>query len=184
MAKKRRKKKKIRFPWLPLFVLLAIGAIGFYFTNELRGSMFAILAFIAFLLLWKISKRIRRSRKLKRTRIHQIDQMTGEEFEQFLGTFFKKRGYKVSYTAQSGDYGADLILKDGRETIVVQVKRYASTVGVKAVQEIIGAVRMYEASEAWVVTNNYFTKQAINLANMNDVYLIDRDQLIELLSEK
>lgn len=184
MAKKRRKKKKIRFPWLPVITLLVIGAIGFYFTGELRGSLWAIVAFIAFILLWKMSKKIHRHRKLKRTRINEVDKMTGEEFEQFLAAFFKKRGYKVSLTAQSGDYGADLILKDGRETIVVQAKRYSGTVGVKAVQEIIGAVRMYEASEAWVVTNNYFTKQAVNLADMNDVYLINRDQLIDLLLEK
>lgn len=184
MAKKRRKKKKIRFPWLPVIMLLVIGAIGFYFTGQLRGSVWAIVAFIAFILLWKMSKKTRRYRKLKRTRINEVDKMSGEEFEQFLAAFFKKRGYKVSLTAQSGDYGADLILKNGRETIVVQAKRYSGTVGVKAVQEIIGAVRMYEASEAWVVTNNYFTKQAVNLADMNDVYLIDRDQLIDLLSEK
>lgn len=184
MAKKRRKKKKIHIPRLPLLILLVIGAIGFYITGELRGSLISIVAFIAFILLWKINNKVRRYRKLKRTRIDEIDTMSGEEFEQFLGAFFKRRGYKVSYTAQSGDYGADLILKDGRETIVVQAKRYSGTVGVKAVQEIIGAVRMYEASEAWVVTNNYFTKQAVNLADMNEVYLIDRDQLIDLLLEK
>ena len=182
MAKKRRKKKKIRFPWLPTLLLVGIGAIGFYFTGSIKGIIISIVAFIAFILLWKLNKIIRRYRKIKRTGIHDIDSMSGEEFEQYLGAFFKRRGYKVSYTAQSGDYGADLILKDGRNIIVVQVKRYSSTVGVKAVQEIIGAVRMYEASEAWVVTNNYFTKQAINLADMNDVYLIDRDHLIELLS--
>ena len=183
MAKRRRKKKKVRFPSISVLILLAIGAIGFYFTGELRGSIIAILAWGAFILLWKINVKVRRYRKIKRTRIEEVDKMSGEEFEQFLGAFFKRRGYKVSYTAQSGDYGADLILKDGREIIVVQVKRYSGTVGVKAVQEIIGAVRMYKASEAWVVTNNYFTKQAINLADMNDVYLIDRDQLVELLSE-
>lgn len=183
MAKKRRKKKKIRFPWLYVTLLAAVGAIGFYFTAELRGSLISILAFITLIIFWKINKKIRRYRKLKRTRIGEIDTMSGEEFEHFLGAFFKRRGYKVRYTASSGDYGADLILKDGREKIVVQAKRYSSTVGVKAVQEIIGAVRMYDATEAWVVTNNYFTKQAVNLAEMNDVYLIDRDQLVELLSE-
>lgn len=110
--------------------------------------------------------------------------MTGEDFEHFLGELFKKRGYKVSYTATSGDYGADLVLKDGRDVIVVQAKRYSGSVGVKAVQEIIGAVRMYKANEAWVVTNSHFTRQAEKLAEINDVYLIDREELIKLMKKK
>lgn len=184
MAKKRRKKKKIRLPLVPIVLILVLSAIGWYFTGTLQGIIITILSFFAFILFWKLNQKIRQYRKLKRTGIHEIDAMTGEEFEQFLGAFFKKRGYKVSYTAQSGDYGADLILKDGRSKIAVQAKRYSNTVGVKAVQEIIGALRMYEADEAWVVTNNYFTKQAVHLADSNDVYLIDRDQLLELLLEK
>lgn len=40
---------------------------------------------------------------------------------------------------------------------------------------------MYDATEAWVITNNYFTKQAQKLAETNDVYLIDRDELIEMI---
>ena len=110
--------------------------------------------------------------------------MTGEEFERFLGELFKRRGFKVSYTATSGDYGADLILKDGKDIIAVQAKRYSGSVGVKAVQEIIGAVKMYDATEAWVVTNSYYTKQAVKLATINDVYLIDRKELIDIILEK
>ena len=113
-----------------------------------------------------------------------VIEMTGEEFEQFLGELFKKRGFKITYTSISGDYGADLILRDGDEKIAVQAKRYSGNVGVKAVQEVIGAVKMYDADEAWVVTNSYFTKQAIKLAEINDVYLIDRDELIDIILGK
>lgn len=107
--------------------------------------------------------------------------MTGEEFEEFLGMLFKKRGFKVTYTKTSGDYGADLILQDRENTIAVQAKRYAGSVGVKAVQEVIGALKMYDATEAWVITNSYYTKQAQKLAESNDVYLIDRDELIRII---
>ena len=40
---------------------------------------------------------------------------------------------------------------------------------------------MYNATEAWVITNSYYTKQAQKLAESNDVYLIDRDELIEII---
>ena len=61
---------------------------------------------------------------------------------------------------------------------------YAVAISTKAVQEIIGAVKMYDANEAWVVTNSYFTKQAIKLAEINEVYLIDRDELIDMILGK
>jgi restriction system protein len=43
---------------------------------------------------------------------------------------------------------------------------------------------MYDAEQAWVVTNSYFTKQATKLAEINDVYLIDRDELLNMILGK
>ncbi|NER44825.1 restriction endonuclease, partial [Bacillus megaterium NBRC 15308 = ATCC 14581] len=41
----------------------------------------------------------------------------------------------------------------------------------------------YKADEVWVITNNYFTQPAINLAYANNVILIDRDSLIQLSAQ-
>ncbi|HEY9569713.1 MAG TPA: restriction endonuclease, partial [Metalysinibacillus sp.] len=81
----------------------------------------------------------------------------------------------------SGDYGADLILHKDGQKIVVQAKRYKNNVGIRAVQEIIPAVAYYKADVAWVVTNSYLTKQAQNLADSNDVVIIDREELMKWL---
>lgn len=168
---------------IPFFTLLA-GVGGWYMMKSIEGIVIAIILYYIFYIGFKIWLKTRHTARLRKAGIKEIDIMTGEEFEQFLGQLFKRRGFKVSYTATSGDYGADLILKDGKDIIAVQAKRYSSTVGVKAVQEIIGAVKMYDANEAWVVTNSYFTKQAIKLANINDVYLIDRQELIDMILNK
>ncbi|HNQ62188.1 MAG TPA: restriction endonuclease, partial [Bacteroidia bacterium] len=40
----------------------------------------------------------------------------------------------------------------------------------------------YSASKAIVVTNNYFTKGAIDLARSNNVILIDKDKLNKLMN--
>jgi restriction system protein len=186
MYKKRRRKKKQRRR-LPLFTIIFIALFaycGWYLFGTVEGSIGFIVLYFALWITWKMRKSLRVRNRLRKAGIHEIDKMSGEEFEKFLSILFKRRGYKVSLTATSGDYGCDLVLKDGQDVIAVQAKRYSSTVGVKAVQEIIGAVRMYNATEAWVVTNSYYTKQAIKLANMNDVYLIDRNDLIELILDK
>lgn len=182
--RKRRAKKKRRIRILPMLPTLIAALLGWYFTQTWQGIGIAIALYFVLWIGFKLWRKSRKTARLRKAGMKEIDMMTGEEFEQFLGELFKRRGFKVSYTATSGDYGADLILKDREDIIAVQAKRYSSTVGVKAVQEIIGAVKMYDATEAWVVTNSYFTKQAIKLATINDVYLIDRTELIDLILNK
>lgn len=176
------KRKRSTFTrFISRLFLIIVGFLGWYFTRTLKGTLITIGFYILLTLFFKIWWKTRKFMRLRRAGIKKIDKMTGEEFEEFLGILFKRRGFKVSYTKSSGDYGADLILHDRKNTIAVQAKRYSGSVGVKAVQEVIGALKMYDATEAWVVTNSYFTKQAQKLAESNDVYLIDRDELIEII---
>jgi restriction system protein len=116
--------------------------------------------------------------KIRNAGIYEVDVMSGHEFEFFLKELYSSLGYHAQMTSSSGDFGADLILMNEYRRIVLQAKRYSKNVGVKAVQEIVAAQMHYNATEAWVVTNSYFTKQAKELALSNGVTLIDRDQLI------
>ncbi len=179
--RKQKVNRKKRFRRFPLFLLILIGGTGWYYTKTLEGIAVAIVVALLLYIFFKLWRKSRASAKFRKAGIYHIDEMTGEEFEQYLGELFERRGFKVSYTKASSDYGADLILSDPEDTIAVQAKRYSGTVGVKAVQEVIGALKMYEATQAWVVTNSYFTKQAERLAESNDVYLINRDELLELI---
>lgn len=112
--------------------------------------------------------------------ITSIDLMEGYEFEEYLKCLFFYDDYAVEVTQKSRDYGADLILVRGQEKIVVQAKRYNNTVGSKCVAEIVGAMKHYNATEGWVVTNAHFSSQAETLARENQVRLIDREELMEL----
>lgn len=115
--------------------------------------------------------------------IEKVDIMSGEEFEQFLKRIFIFKGYSVSDTPRSGDYGADLLIKkDGRLT-VVQAKRYTGNVGAKALQEIYSARAHYSADNMMVVTTANFTKQAQAMAAEQEIDLVDRAELIALMQE-
>ena len=124
-----------------------------------------------------------RQKKINRSGILEVDKMSGVQFEKFLMLRYRSMGYIVKETPVSGDFGADLVLHKNSKKIVVQAKRYSKSVGLKAVQEVNSAKPHYKADEAWVVTNNYYTNAAKQLAETNDVKLINRDQLIEILSE-
>ncbi|KMY43392.1 hypothetical protein AC622_03265 [Bacillus sp. FJAT-27916] len=128
-------------------------------------------------------RQIQYEENLRNSGILEVDVMDGRVFEDFLMSILKQRGYNVSETSTTGDYGVDLILYSNEKKIIVQAKRYSSKVGIKAVQEISSAKNFYNADECWVATNNYFTNPAKNLAEANNVTLIDRDDLLEWLME-
>jgi len=105
--------------------------------------------------------------------------LNGYEFEEYMKGLFEEMGYYAEQTKLSGDMGADLVLWEGNNKIVVQLKNHMQDVGVKAVQEIVAALKYYEADEAMVVITSKFTPAAYDLANANDVELIDKDHLEE-----
>ena len=51
----------------------------------------------------------------------------------------------------------------------------------KAVQEVVAAKAIHRCTRGIVVTNNYFTASARQLANANDIELVDRDGLRNLI---
>lgn len=123
-----------------------------------------------------VVKKVKQNRYL-RSNLGKVDKMTGPEFEEYLAAHFDNLGYKVKHIGQTGDYGADLILYRDGVSIVVQAKRYQDKVGVKAVQEVISAKEYYECDSAMVVTNSYFTPNAIQMATQCNVGLWDREDI-------
>lgn len=115
--------------------------------------------------------------------IYDIDNLNGYEFEYFLKALFEKMGYNVENTPLSGDQGADLVINRFSERIVVQAKRYNDKVSNKAVQEVVASIAQYNAHKGIVATNNEFTLSAIELARSNDVELIDRYKLENLIKQ-
>jgi HJR/Mrr/RecB family endonuclease len=114
----------------------------------------------------------------------EIDEMDGFKFEKYIKGVFESLGYSVHHTPLSGDQGADLILtsKEGIKT-AVQVKRYSSKVSNGAVQEVVAAKGFHKCTECMVITNNFFTDSAKQLANANGVDLIDKNELKKLISK-
>lgn len=119
--------------------------------------------------------------KEKNITIDDIDLMTGREFEEFITNLFIKMGCSAHTTKESGDQGIDVIAEKNGIKYGVQCKCYANTVGNSAIQEVVAGKQFYKLDKLIVVTNNYFTKSAQNLASANDVILWDRTILKEKL---
>jgi restriction system protein len=119
---------------------------------------------------------------LARAQVEDLDAMTGWEFERWLQRLFERLGFDVKRTPYHGDFGADLVLTWNGVKIAVQAKRSQRQVGVTAVQEVVAAKGYYGCECAMVVTNGYFTEQAVILARANGVWMRTRDDLAKALS--
>ncbi len=105
----------------------------------------------------------------------------GMNFEKILAEMYEQRGYEVEITKASGDQGADLILvKDGKKT-VVQAKYSKSKVSSDAVREAIAAKRFYDADYGAVITNSSFQPNARELAEKDQIEMIDGEKLIAMM---
>ncbi|BCN32127.1 membrane protein [Anaeromicropila herbilytica] len=152
-------------------------SFNFEINIEIIPGLFAVSVLFFYYLHY------RKKRKLLASDICVVDKLSGTDFELFLYYHFKKMGYRVRLTPITHDFGADLVLKYKRKVTIVQAKRWNESVGIKAVQEIVGALNYYNADHAIVATNSVFTRSAKILAQANDVQLIDRRLLIQLIEE-
>lgn len=108
------------------------------------------------------------------------DSMSPIDFEHFCANELNKQGWKAQVTKASGDQGVDVIAEKNNIRIVMQCKKYAKTVGNKAVQEIV-AGKIYEhAQVACVITNSSYTKSAKELADINGVHLLHYYDLLNI----
>ena len=115
--------------------------------------------------------------------LYDIDLMSGGQFEHLIAYLFNQLGYKAEVTKLSGDQGIDVIATKGKTKIAIQAKCYSQTVGNHAIMEAVAGAKYYNADKVMVVTNNYFTKSAKELAQSNNVVLWDRQILKEKLEE-
>ncbi len=116
--------------------------------------------------------------------ITEIDNMNGYEFEQFTGALLKNLGYKnIVITKKSNDYGIDLTCSKNGKKYAIQCKCYSYKLGNAPIQEAVAGRQYYECDIGVVITNNYFTENAINLADVNGILLWDRNELINMLQK-
>lgn len=121
-------------------------------------------------------------KRIIKSGILEIDKMDGTTFEKYLISLFEKLGFSVEWVGRPvGDFGADLIIQKDNLKTAVQAKRHEDAIGVKAIQEVNTAKSHYKCTQALVVTNNYYTNQAKQLAKESHVDLWNRNDLIRTM---
>jgi len=87
---------------------------------------------------------------------------------------------------RSGDEGIDGIIKEDRlglDTIYIQAKRWAQTVGRPEIQKFAGALQGFRAKKGIFITTSEFSREAVDYASRieNRIVLIDGEMLWNLM---
>lgn len=110
--------------------------------------------------------------------------MTGYEYEYLYALYLECMGYsQVEVTKRSGDHGVDIIARKFLKSYALQCKFHAKPLGNKAIQEVYSGANYYGCDHAIVVTNNTFTKSAIDEAQKLKVTLVPEKTVETLVKE-
>lgn len=117
--------------------------------------------------------------------------MDWEEFEHFVRELFERefasRGGEVKVTQSSSDGGVDAIAYDPDPItggkIVIQAKRYTTTVGVSAVRDLYGTTLSEGASRGILVTTSDYGPDAYKFCSDKPITLLSGSNLLHLLEK-
>jgi len=160
-------------------ILLLLGiAAAFYLWGSYGNIVFVVIGIIVALVIAGIAFNvIEEEKRVRALKLADIDNMDGIEFEHYVGKLLTHRGFQVEVTKASGDFGVDVIAQKSELKYAVQVKRYSKPVSRRAVSDAVAGKEHFGCNAAMVVTNNYFTDGAIELAQSTGCELINRDTL-------
>lgn len=141
----------------------------------------AIIIIIVLLVLTGIILFVRAKRRLP----DDMDMMEGHEFEHFCAELLKRNGFlEVEVTRGSRDYGVDILAQKDGVTYAVQCKCYTTPIGIKAIQEAYAGRDYYDCMVGVVMTNQYFTTPAVEVAKKLKILMWDRGYLDSMLEEE
>lgn len=169
------------FRWVAqpaLFVTLPLLLIELLDLIEMATALTLFLLWAG--LVWR---HFRRSAK-QRSQAHnlaQLYELSPTDFERYVATLFRQKGYRVVLRGKSGDHGVDLeLFGEGHKRGIVQCKRYRDTVGEKIVRDLYGTLLHERASRAFLVTTAEISTAARRWAKGKPITLIDGQTLEEI----
>lgn len=176
MSKRSRRTRKARSDFSELLFNSAVIVVVAFFSKVpwLRSLAILLIAVGLLLIIWRLVRYFRINRPLN---IYGVDQMSGVEFERFIEDLLRSQGYEVKRIGGYDDFGVDLIASRLGRRHAIQVKRWNQPVTIEAVRAAIAGMTFHKCDRAVVITNNYFTKPARELAAGTNCRLIDRKSL-------
>ena len=134
---------------------------------------------------WVSVEDIPKLQEIKIGLANNFENMSPFDFEHFVSRLLQEMGYRTEVTKKTGDYGTDIIAKKGNKITAIQCKRHneKNLVGNKLIQQLLGSMNFYHATQCIFVTTSYYTKPAIKQAQNAPIELWDKDTFHQLVKK-
>jgi HJR/Mrr/RecB family endonuclease len=151
--------------------------VVYLFTHSL-GITLLFFGFISvILLIISASQKADKEELVRALKLADVDNMGGVAFEKYVRKLLEHQGFSARVTPSTNDKGVDIVATKGDLKYAIQVKRYRSAISRRAVSDAVAGKNYYNCNASMVITNNYFTKGAIELSEAAECRLVDRDEL-------
>jgi len=193
MADGRRREVRTRQPWevtiaRALTAPLLLAAAGLLLLGRLTGLDALPLAIGLVLLLaaawaWAILRI--RARSAAGKSVQALQALSPAEFEEWVAARYRELGYRVRLTGGGGDHGADLLAEKPGELVIIQCKRYRTTVVSESMlRDLYGAMHDFGAGSACLVTTGRLTRAARAWIEGKPIAVWDGEQLANLAQQR
>lgn len=119
--------------------------------------------------------------------LDNVDSMNPYEFENYIKEIFKNKGYRSTLTEKvPSEYGADVIAIKDNEIIAIQCKHSSNqnSFGREAMYQLHSEAKIYyKATRLIAITNSIFNSNAMNLAKVHGIEVIDRNSFQKFLKD-
>jgi len=107
------------------------------------------------------------------------------DFEKVIQILLNEKFDSAILTKKTGDFGADVIVKDGQQKVVVEVKRYnkSNKVSNRLINNLIAAKNYYNCDKGLFITTSDYTKAANVIAEKSNIELWNWNKLTQEISK-
>lgn len=110
--------------------------------------------------------------------LNSIDDMDGKQFENYCISLLQQNGFsKIETTQAYGNHGIDILAEKDDITYAILCKCSSVNIGNSIIQQVYTGKSIYHKDIAVVITNQFFTQQAIDDSTILGVKLWDRNKL-------
>lgn len=114
--------------------------------------------------------------------LSSADRMDSLRFIHWCADLLKRHSFQNVQVLRGKDKrGVDILAQESNIKYTIHCKRSNSDVGTSAIWEIKEGMSRYNDHIGLIITNQHFTKDAVDMAEAESLHLWDRDKLSELL---
>ncbi|MDM5227389.1 restriction endonuclease [Cytobacillus sp. NJ13] len=160
-------------------MIMLVPIIVFINTNNLEKAFLTFLGGVIFYLVYGLFWFRRDQKRQADSEIWEISKLSDKQLEAFTSSLLSKLGYTVTKSNDENPDISFLLTSPTGYQAIVKVKSHKREAGIRHVQKTLKQMDFYNAAECWVITNERFTRQAIEFAEANNMRLYDREQFIK-----